>query len=89
MVRERTATDEFATGGFAPPRLAAYEVSVTFTTDRFVNPRRAPLAGTDECVRPYARDHLLGERATADVSCQGEGTAVCATQHALLQVLFC
>jgi len=36
MVRERAATDEFAAGGFAPPRLSAYEVSVTFTTDRLI-----------------------------------------------------
>jgi hypothetical protein len=44
----------FTDGGFAPPRLAAYEVSVIFTTDRIYRLCYPSLARrTDEGVRPY------------------------------------
>jgi hypothetical protein len=71
----------FTDGGFAPPRLAAYEVSVIFTTDRIYRLCYPSLARrTDEGVRPYTI-FAGGIGGLGNGRLTVEGTAAFATQH--------
>jgi len=77
----------FTEGGFAPPRLAAYEVSVIFTTDRTYRLRYPSFARrADEGVRPYTISCTrmrfaggIGGRGNGRLTV--EGTAAFATQR--------